>query len=440
MSEIRERQTGDLQPRLQELCAGYDRTADMGLFPHDGSATPLDAVRGDPLSLAGDEAQEATVRDQAIWTLVYQQTAQQRTAELPDLLFSVATSAREAVLRRSASWALFKVGELKLLNQCLRNDDDGNVHSWKQHLIYESQGRTDWVDPRPIRAVESPLGYAVTLPLTIHGLVVFRTPNTEARALRRTASAGSRYRAPVVRTPRDPYARPVQGYAQDPYGGGSAGTSSTALPPEDYNWHSLVAGPITQRRLVGDLTAGVAPNTFYDNLVIQKVCTEPLGDGLDHVQGYLFRGTSRNVGGNVMAHYYTSRGPQPLYLSGYIGDGSEGVVDVDTQLVRHAETHIVSGERLGYPYVQSVRGLFFGPARMNTAIATDPDAPLDNMLQIVREPYSNGWFFGEFRSVPVDVDGDGQVEINGMEMYTDTEGRVMDRTPSGPQRSLEFAR
>ena len=54
--------------------------------------------------------------------------------------------------------------------------------------------------------------------------------------------------------------------------------------------------------------------------------------------------------------------------------------------------------------------------------------------------HANGFFFGEFRSVPVDVDGDGKVEINGMEMYTDLNGNVENRTPKGPQPSLEFAR
>jgi hypothetical protein len=191
---------------------------------------------------------------------------------------------------------------------------------------------------------------------------------------------------------------------------------------------------------VGDLTAAVGVGSFYDNLIIQKVCTDALGNGLDHVQGYLFQGMSRSLGGNAMAHYYTSRGPQPLYLSGRIGDASGGVIDVETQLTRHAETHIVTNQNVPYPFVQSVRGLFHGPARMNTAVLRDSNMPLDNLLQIVKEPYANGWFFGEFRSVLVDVDGDGQIEVNGMEMYTDLNGNVLDRTPQGPQPSLAFAR
>jgi hypothetical protein len=149
---------------------------------------------------------------------------------------------------------------------------------------------------------------------------------------------------------------------------------------------------------------------------------------------------SRSLGGNAMAHYYSSSGPQPLYLSGRIGDASEGVIEVETQLSRHAETHIVTNKAIPFPYVQSVRGLFFGPARLNAAFTHDRNATLDNTLQIVKEPYANGWFFGEFRSVLVDVDGDGQVELNGMEMYTDLGGRVVDRTPAGPQPSLAFAR
>jgi hypothetical protein len=77
---------------------------------------------------------------------------------------------------------------------------------------------------------------------------------------------------------------------------------------------------------------------------------------------------------------------------------------------------------------------------MNPAILNNPDMPMDNLLQIVKEPYANGWFFGEFRSAVVDVDGDGQIEVNGMEMYTDLEGNVVNRTPEGPQASVKHAR
>ncbi|MCY1021096.1 hypothetical protein [Pyxidicoccus sp. MSG2] len=429
-----------MQSRLNALCAGIDRTADMGPFPHDQSASPLFEQDADELlSSAGHAKNDATTRDQSMWELIYRQTPKQRSEKLPDLLYTVATEAKEAVLRRSASWGLLKLGETKLLQQSLRGDDDGNVHSWKQHLIYESQGRTDWVDPRPVRSIKSEFGYAVTLPLTIHGTVVFREykygprgeePLPPPYMAAKTTPLGTRSGTSAY-TP-----------AASPYGGGSAEPSYSArgASPTAFNWYSFAAGPIAQRALVGDLTAAVGQNSFYDNLVIQKVAANTLGDGSDHVQGYLFQGMSRSMGGNAMAHYYSSRGPQPLYLSGRIGDASEGVVNVETQLLRHAETHIVTNPNVAYPYVQSVRGLFFGPARMNTIIARDRKVPLDNLLQIVKEPYANGWFFGEFRSVAVDVDGDDQIEINGMEMYTDLSGAVVNRTPPGPQKSSAFAR
>lgn len=430
-----------MRSRLNQLSAEFDRTAAMGLFPHDEAATPLRSTGNDRLLSIADASDDPALRDDAIWELVYRTAEGKSLKQVSELVFSVATSAKEAVLRRSGSWALLKLGQKELLEQCLRADDDGNTHSWKQHLIYESQGRTDWVDPRPARAIESKLGYAVTLPLTIHGMVQFRDYNYEEQPgepeTRRVFSSSDSSKV------KNPSATGYPGgVSYSSYPGSQTGTppSYGSADPRSFRWHSFAAGPIGQRRLVGDLTAAVGRGSFYDNLVIQKVCTDPLGDGFDHVQGYLFRGTSRSLGGNAMAHYYTSRGLQPLYLSGRIGDASEGVIEVETQLVRHAETHIVVNNNIGYPYVQSVRGLFFGPARMNPVVARDENAPIDNLLQIVKEPYSNGWFFGEFRSVPVDVDGDGQVEINGMEMYTDLSGKVLDRTPSGPQRSLQFAR
>lgn len=436
-----------MQYQLTDLCAEVDRTATMGLFPHDTVAAPLDQRSPSALVRTVDSDAELTMRDQAMWKLVYEQSRDSRTSELPDLLMTVATEAREAVLRRSASWALLKLGETQLLQQCLRSDDDGNVHSWKQHLIYESQGRTDWVDPRPVRSVESEYGYAVTLPLTIHGVVQFRTFNgTEVRESSGWDTRGSSEMSP--RSQAESAWTQLSDSSRDRRAGYSpiAGTSnaynrSSAVPdPNSFDWHSLVAGPITQARMVGHLTAAVGQGSFYDNLTIQKVSTEPMAQGVDHVQGYLFQGMSKSLGGNAMAHYYSSSGPQPYYLSGRIGDVSDGVVEVDSQLTRHAETHIVAKQGAPYPYVQSVRGLFYGPARMNPALAADPTLPVDNLLQIVRDPYANGWFFGEFRSVPVDVDGDDQVELNGIEMYTDLEGVVHQRTPAGPQLSLAYAR
>lgn len=429
--------------RLTQLSAGIDRTSAMGPFPHDSSFTPLERRSTDELIKVADSSEDTSERDRAMWQLVYNQTAESRSKQLSELLHSVATSAKEPVLRRSASWGLLKVGDVKLLEQSLRADDDGNTHSWKQHLIYESQGRTDWVDPRPIRAVQSELGFAVTLPLTIHGVVQFREFNYRDARDRGSKSVQQPYQsggaeksASSSRYAEYPSAYPAPSYGRS----GGAAPSYAMADPQAYEWHSLVAGPIAQRQLVGDLTAAVGLGSFYDNLIIQKVVSNPLRNGQDHVQGYLFQGMSRSLGGNAMAHYYTSSGPQPFYLSGRIGDASEGVIEVDTQLTRHAETNIATNPNVPYPYVQSVRGLFYGPARMNTAGLRDENAPLDNRLQIVKEPYANGWFFGEFRSVPVDVDGDGQVEINGMEMYTDLKGNVINRTPSGPQRSLEFAR
>lgn len=427
--------------RLNQLCADVDRTAAMGLFPHDVVATPLVESTDDELVRSVDADGDATERDQSLWRLVYEQTAQRRTRELPDLLYTIATEAREAVLRRSASWALLKVGEVALLGQTLRSDDDGNIHSWKQHLIYESQGRTDWVDPRPVRAVDSPYGYSVTLPLTIHGIVQFRT--FDGRVRQQEYRIGpSPYGGGTASTAQTAPASSVRSgsYGPPPSDRDRAVVSAQVPDPGSYEWHSLVAGPITQARMVGNLTAAVGAGSFYDNLTIQKVCTDAMANGLDHVQGYLFRGMSRSLGGNAMAHYYSSSGLQPYYLSGRIADASEGVIDVETQLTRHAETNIVTKAGAPYPYVQSVRGLFHGPARMNPALAADPQTPPDNYLQIVRDPYANGWFFGEFRSVPVDVDGDDQVELNGMEMYTDLSGTVHDRTPRGPQPSLRFAR
>lgn len=421
-----------MQSRLNQLCAGIDRTADMGAFPHDLTAASIVKLSSRELMGLIENSKDAGQRDQAIWELIYHNTAASRTQHLPELLLAVGREAKEPVLRRSATWGLLKLGEAKLLQESLSKDDDGNTHAWKQTLIQESQGRTDWVDPRPVRVVPSELGFAMTLPLSIHGVVQFRDfkyGQESAAALHSEAGIHQLIKSSAA-------GRTAIGGKTDAHQQRDPGSAD----PSSFDWHSFAAGPIAQTQLVGALTAATGLDSFYQKLIIQKVCSNPLKDGLDHVQGYLFEGMSRSLGGNAMAHYYSSRGPQPYYLSGRIGDASEGVIFIDSPLTRHAETHIVTSKNVPYPYVQSLRGLFFGPARMNTAIIHHPDMPLDNLLQMVKEPYANGWFFGEFRSTLADVDGDGHIEVNGMEMFTDLNGEVLHRTPPGPQPSLQFTR
>jgi hypothetical protein len=326
-----------INTRLNQLCAGLDRTADMGAFPHDIVSKSIVKAASQQLLTTLENSNDATEVDQAIWELVYNESADKRTEKLPAILHSIAKTAEQSVLRRSATWALLKLGETNLLNTTLSNDDDGNTHSWKQTLIHEAQGRTDWVDPRPARVVESELGYAMTLPLTIHGVVQFRDYRYGQDPV------GAPYSiAEASKTIKSTRA------GRNAIAGTDMPASSGRADPRSFEWHSMVAGPIVQRKLVGDLVAATGLGTFYDNLTIQKTVTDALGDGLDHVQGYLFEGMSRSVGANAMAHYYTSRGLQPYYLSGRIGDSSEGVMYVDTQLSRHAETHIVTKDNGNY--------------------------------------------------------------------------------------------
>jgi hypothetical protein len=408
----------------------------MGLFPYDDVSSLERRGPSALLEVAQSDSEAAMDRDQAMWNLVYRAHSggERRAAdlsELRELCLTLATSDRSPSIRRSATWALLKLGDKESLHKTPVKDDDGNTESWKQSLIYESEGRTDYVDPRPVRLVESEFGFGVTLPLTIHGVVQFRSFAYQGED---QYSQGSDAGEEAQYRPSAEY-----GYGHTEASKGLWSSAGSGYESERYKWNSLVAGPQTQRALVGDLTAAVTAETFYDNLVIQKVCTDTRFTDSGHVQGYLFRGMSRPVGANAMAHYYHSETPQPFYLSGRIGDESEGVVQVHSDLTRNAETHIVTNESIPFPYVQSVRGLFFGTARMNTVVVDNPSVPLDRLLQIVEGEHANGWFFGEFRSVPVDVDGDGRIELNGMPMFVDTAANVVERTPQAT-RAADFVR
>ena len=53
-----------MRSRLDQISAGYDRTAEMGAFPHDETATPLDTRDARSLlTAADDQSADAADRD-----------------------------------------------------------------------------------------------------------------------------------------------------------------------------------------------------------------------------------------------------------------------------------------------------------------------------------------------------------------------------------------
>lgn len=355
--------------------AMLDRTERMGLFPHD-QPHALDIERRASHELARilvDESLPPLDRDQALWNLV------RRSERNYDGMFqTVAKSDGIPKMRRSASWALLKRGNLSALRDSTSDTDDPNTIAWKAHLISEAQQDTSPFDTRPVRTNDT-AQFDITMPLAVEGMVEFRD------------AAGQ--------------------------------------------WHSMAVSDDARSALVGNMTACVNAATFATQMVIQKRIVNLMNLGFDFVESYPFRGLSRQTGPNSYSHYYESDWRHKYYPSGRSGDESQGTIDVLTHLVRIAETDLRIHERSQFPFPQSTRGVFWGPIAMNTGILHEEAFKLDGALQIVSQTdaqsakFVNGWFYGSFRGILLDVDGDGVVELNGVEVFVNKEGHVLEQCP-----------
>jgi len=272
-----------------------------------------------------------------------------------------------------------KLGALQGLLDSVRAESDSNVGAWKQHLVFELQDRATPFDDRKVRVLDDH-PYDFTMPLEVEGVVEFRD--------------------------------------------------------EKGDWHSYVTGPVSNERLIGNLTPAVDANTFHNTIVLQKRIKNLHGSGKDHVEGYHLKGISRQLSDQVFRHQYEAISHHDVYRSGVVGDTSQGVVSNATAtLERIADTTVTTTAGASFPHPNSVRGTFKGFVYMNPRVLDEPASNIDGLLQIVSpvDPQAgelvNGVFQGTFRGVPEDVDGDGVVELNGVPMLVAKDGTVTDRAP-----------
>lgn len=337
-----------------------------------GSLLPSRGGVRSALRATEDVALPPVYRDRSLWLL-----AQDGARYSTGLIQEVASQDGEAKIRKSASWALMRLGKSEAIKSSLKKETDPNLVAWKLHLLAELQDDSLPVDTRPIRLLpEAPFDF--TMPLEVEGVVEFRDP--------------------------------------------------------EGNWHSFVTGPVSNERLIGDLTPAVNADSFQSTLVLQKRIRNIHDSGADHIEGYLLKGLARRLEPNVFRHQYEGLSRHTVYRSGIVGDESKGVIEGATASIsRMADTHLTSREGVAFPYPHSVRGTFRGFVYINPELAVNPERSLDGNLQIISPmdekagSLVNGVFSGSFRGIPQDLDGDGVVELNGIEMAVTKTG-VVDKT------------
>jgi hypothetical protein len=347
----------------------FDRPLNM-IHPAKGRVSVMAAL--------SDSASSNELRDLSLWSLVYE-----RPLNTIGLLGEVAAKDQNPRFRKSSAWALMKLGAIDALKQSLAAESDANIAVWKQHLLNDLNDTTGSSDTRAVRMREG-TNFDFTMPLEVEGIVEFRDP------------AGK--------------------------------------------WHTYATGPVANERLIGKLTPGVNTSTFDSTIVLQKRIRNINGSGRDHVEGYLLKGLARLVSENVMRHQYEAISTHDVYPSGGVGDESQGKMGgVTASLERIAETYLSTAPKINFPYQNSVRGTFKGFVFVNPSIVDNPDQSIDGRLQIISpvDPKAghlvNGIFHGSFRGAMEDIDGDGVVELNGIEMLVEKDGSVTNRNPLAQQ-------
>lgn len=320
--------------------------------------------------LLASTSQEISKRDTALWGMAYL-----NKRNTTGIIQEIAADEKDKRLRKSASWALMKLGHLGVLKDLLPLETDDNLINWKKFLINELQDNSQPFDNREVRSTTN-TPFDFVMPLEVEGFVEFKD--------------------------------------------------------NEGNWHTYPTGPISNERLIGNLTPAIKSESFENTLILQKRIKNIHNSEKDHIEGYLLKGLSRQISRNVFRHQYEAISKHDIYISGIVGDESLGKISNATaSLARQADTHLSFKENIPFPYPHSVRGSFRGFVYMNPIIAENPDITIDGLLQIISPNDSdagklvNGIFYGTFRGIPEDIDDDGKIELNGIEVLVDERGQVI---------------
>lgn len=313
-------------------------------------------------------------RDMAIWAL-----ANVAKRSYVPLIEEVAADESNPKLRKSAAWALMKLGDEERLKKILKSEKDPNIANWKKFLINDLKGSTKPFDKRGVKVLKNKM-YDFVMPLEVEGFVEFRDNKGK--------------------------------------------------------WHTVPTGPLSNERMIGTLTPAIKANTFHNTLILQKRIKNINNSGKDYIEGYHLKGLSRQLKDNVFHHQYEALSRHVVFPSGVVGDESMGRIEnAGATLGRNAITNLTVRDDVAFPYPHSVRGTFRGFVFMNPAILKDPSMSIDGILQIITPVDAkagnlvNGIFYGTFRGIPEDQDNDGLVELNRIDILVDKSGRVMKKTP-----------
>ncbi|ANW22592.1 hypothetical protein [Streptomyces clavuligerus] len=205
-----------------------------------------------------------------------------------------------------------------------------------------------------------------------------------------------------------------------------------------------VLSPLWFDSILGRVLASTNVRTIRTDLTVEKELKGLNADGSCHYEIFPFRGLSVEYDAKNLEHNYLSETLRPFYPSGFVGKGE--MVEVPVSLGRIALTSLASkgevtihgsgprADRLreaDMPFVQSVRGRYYGWAAVNLdrtfdrGIVGAGDVQLSNPTDPIAGPMTNAKLYGTFRGKSGDYHGTaGRYTLNSIKCHGRPDGLI----------------
>lgn len=353
----------------------------------DQVAVRLDMRTNEELRYTAFNHPDPVMREQALF-----EYADRNEPDAIDLLTSAAAQDSDRELRWDALWAIEKIGGMPAIRALQRfgADADPEISEWANLFTSELKTGDPTFDRRGFRYL-SDRTFDQTIYLLIHC---------------------------------DLYIR---------------------LHPSNKYWGKMTLSPQALARVFGHGHACPNVDNREHTLVIAKNIDGLYPDGSPHADNYLFRGFTERTRADRANFYFESNVRRHFFMSGQIGDPSEGVTEGNIGFTRRGRWYLDNNFRIkNESAIRYVRGRFHGWAYINLArvigqplekVITPGNGVLSSLHDPVFGSMTNVFLSGTYKGKLNDWDGDGKIDANTLKIYSTRSGEVdtnMDGIPDVP--------
>ncbi len=206
------------------------------------------------------------------------------------------------------------------------------------------------------------------------------------------------------------------------------------LDPSNKYWGKMTLSPQALARVFGQGHACPNVDNRDHTLVIAKIIDGLYPDGSPHVDNYLFKGFTERTRADRANFYFESNVRRHFFMSGKIGDPSEGVDETQIGFTRRGRWYLDHNFRVkNEAAIRYVRGRFHGWAYVNLArvigksleeIIVPGNGVLSTLHDPVIGPMTNVFLAGTYKGKLNDWDNDGKIDLNSLSIYSTRSGDV----------------